>query len=68
MKKCSNHILLLTACINPGGMSFTAINNAELRKKQYIDALTFYLQSTSFSIVFVEKYEYRLKRFIYSCD
>lgn len=54
MKKCSNHILLLTACINPGGMSFTAINNAELRKKQYIDALTFYLQSTSFSIVFVE--------------
>lgn len=54
MKKCSNQILLLTACINPGGMSFTAINNAELRKKQYIDALTFYLQKTDFPIVFVE--------------
>lgn len=54
MKKCSDQILLLTACINPGGMSFTAINNAELRKKQYIDALTFYLQKTDFSIVFVE--------------
>lgn len=36
-------ILLLTACINPNGMLYTAIQDTELRKKQYIESLTFYL-------------------------
>ena len=34
-------VLLLTACINCDGMPFTNLNNAETRKRQYIDALLF---------------------------
>ena len=49
-----NLVLLLTACINCDGMPFTNLNNAETRKRQYIDALTFYLRYTSENIVFVE--------------
>ncbi len=47
-------ILLLTACINPNGMLYTAIQDTELRKKQYIESLTFYLTQTQYKIVFVE--------------
>lgn len=45
-------VILLTACINPSGMSYTALQNVELRKKQYIDAILFYLQKTNYNIVF----------------
>ena len=47
-------ILLLTGCINPAGMSYTTLNNPEERKKQYVDAINFYLSSTNFPIVFAE--------------
>ena len=52
MKK--NIILLLTACVNPDGMSFTQLQSPEIRKKQYCNALNFYLDNTSYPIVFVE--------------
>lgn len=48
------YILLLTACINPDGMPFTCLADVGVRKKQYIEALNFYLKNTTRKIVFVE--------------
>lgn len=47
-------IILLTACINPGGMPFTVVSDAKQRLNQYLLALQFYLQNTSCPIVFVD--------------
>lgn len=47
-------IILLTACINPDGMLYTTLNDCEERKKQYVNAIRYYLSTTSLSIVFVE--------------
>lgn len=47
-------VILLTACINPDGMSMTALLDVSERKRQYIDALHYYLDSTSVPIVFAE--------------
>ena len=47
-------ILLLTGCINPNGMAFTALSNLEERKRQYINAIRYYLSNTNFQIVFCE--------------
>lgn len=47
-------IILLTGCIEPKGMLQTALNDKEVRKEQYINALNFYLQKTKHSIVFVD--------------
>lgn len=47
-------ILLLTGCINPNGMSFTALNNQEERLSQYVKAIRFYIEETSYSVVFTE--------------
>lgn len=47
-------ILLLTGCINPAGMPYTSLNNPEERKKQYVDAINFYLSKTYYPIVFSE--------------
>lgn len=46
--------LLLTACVNPNGMSFTVLNNPNERKNQYIHALTWYLHNTDIAIIFCE--------------
>lgn len=48
------YVLLLTACINPDGMLFTKLSDKEVRKQQYLNALNFYLDSTSYPIVFTE--------------
>lgn len=48
------YVLLLTACINPDGMPFTCLTDVEVRKKQYIEAVDFYLKNTTGKIVFVE--------------
>ena len=50
----NNYVLLLTGCINPKGMSYTALNDMQLRKKLYVEAIRFYLQSTTFPIIFCE--------------
>ena len=47
-------VILLTACVNPNGMSKTVLQDVELRRKQYVNALNFYLQETSLPICFVE--------------
>jgi hypothetical protein len=47
-------ILLLTACVNPNGMSYTALVDVDVRKKQYEDALRWYLENTTLRVVFVE--------------
>lgn len=47
-------IILLTACVNPGGMPFTVVSDATQRLNQYLLALQFYLQNTSCPIVFVD--------------
>lgn len=49
-----NKVILLTACINPNGMSFTKLQDKEERKKQYLEALDFYLSSTKLRIVFCD--------------
>ena len=47
-------ILLLTGCINPDGMAFTALSDINERKSQYINAIRYYLSNTDFQIVFAE--------------
>lgn len=47
-------ILLLTACINPNGMAYTALSNKEERESQYVNAIKFYLSNTHYPIVFTE--------------
>lgn len=47
-------VLLLTACINPNGMSFTKLQDSVERKRQYVEALNFYLRNTKYNIVFCD--------------
>lgn len=49
-----NLVILLTATINPNGMSFTQLQDPNIRLDQYIQAINFYLNETSYKIVFVE--------------
>lgn len=46
--------ILLTACINPNGMSQTVLQDSVLRRKQYVESLSFYLKNTNLPIIFVE--------------
>ena len=48
-------VILLTACISPGGMAFTALQDAGERERQYIDAFNFYVNNTHYPIVFSNK-------------
>lgn len=47
-------LILLTGCIDPGGMPFTNLQNLEVRKAQYVEAINFYLQNTTCHVLFVE--------------
>lgn len=49
-----NIVLLLTSCINPGGMKYTVLQDKEERKKQYIKSVKFYLENTGYRIVFCD--------------
>lgn len=46
--------ILLTACVNPMGMSYTVLQDSHVRKQQYIEALRYYLDHTEARIVFVD--------------
>lgn len=46
--------ILLTACVNPIGMSYTVLQDSHVRKCQYIEALRYYLDNTEVKIVFVD--------------
>lgn len=48
------YVILMTACVDPKGMSYTYLVDVNVRKQQYIAALAFYLQRTSLPIVFCE--------------
>lgn len=54
--KQKNHpiVIVLTACVNPNGMSFTALQDWKVRKQQYVEALDFYLTTTPLPVVFIE--------------
>lgn len=57
--KYSNKIcILLTACVNPRGMSHTALQDPVVRAKQYRQALDFYIKETNLPIVFCENTMY----------
>lgn len=45
---------MLTACVNPNGMAYTALVDVDVRRKQYEDALRWYLNMTPLRIVFIE--------------
>lgn len=47
-------MLLLTACVEPKGMSFTALQSRDTRRLQYVTALKWYLTHTKLNIVIVE--------------
>jgi len=53
-----NPVILLTACVNPGGMSSTRLQDTEIRLEQYKQALSFYLSETPYKILFVENTQY----------
>lgn len=44
-------VLLLTSCVNPNGMSYTALQDKETRKKQYLNAIKWYISNTKYKIV-----------------
>lgn len=47
-------VLLLTACINPNGMSYTVLQQIDIRRRQYEKALRWYLEHTPYRIVMAE--------------
>lgn len=49
-----NEVLFLTACINPGNMPNTVLQNSNVRRTQYENALKWYLENTKHKILFVE--------------
>ena len=46
--------MLLTACVNPAGMAQTALQDAGVRLRQYVEAIRFYLDKYPFHILVVE--------------
>jgi len=50
----SNTVILLTACVNPDGMTKTILQDTKIRQGQYENALSFYLSRTPYKIVVVE--------------
>ncbi len=62
MKYKKNYCILLTACVNPSGMSHTVLQDASVRAKQYKNALDFYLQNTNTPIIFCENTNYDISQ------
>ncbi len=50
----SNIVILLTSCIRPNGMIFTVLQNQEERRRQYREALLYYVHYTKYKIVFCD--------------
>lgn len=56
--------LVMTATIDPQGMADLSISDKEVRERQYLETLTFYLErGWSGEIVFIENSEYDLSNF-----
>lgn len=54
----TNIAIILTACVNPNGMSQTVLQDSVVRKLQYIAAIKWYLDNTMSNIVVVENTGY----------
>lgn len=52
--------ILLTACVNPQGMSFTKITDVDIRAKHYIDTIDFFLKETNLPIIVCENTNWSL--------
>ena len=50
----NNITILLTGCIHPNTKEGLVISDADIRKKQYVDAIRWYLANTPYDIVFCE--------------
>lgn len=57
------HIILLTSCVNPNCMPFTALSDINVRKQQYLDALRFYVNNTPLPIVYVDNSNVDIKEY-----
>jgi len=51
-------VILLTGTINPDGMSMTEITSTDLRKKQYISSIEYWLKIPEIRVIFVENSGY----------
>ncbi|MCF8271891.1 hypothetical protein [Chlorobium sp.] len=47
-------IIFMTGCIDPRGMGLTVLSDKEERRKQYLDAIRFYLSASGVPVLFVE--------------
>ena len=47
-------VILMTACVFPEGKNIVKLSDPTIRKKQYLDAIEFYLRETKCNIVFCE--------------
>mgnify|MGYP006995093844 CR=1 FL=1 len=56
-----NIVILLTACVNPQGMSYTVLQNAKERLTQYKESIDYYVSSTTLKIVVVENTGFNFK-------
>lgn len=54
MKRTGSPIILLTACVRPCGMAYTAMQDPDTRRDQYVAALRYYLDNTELRIVVCE--------------
>jgi len=59
---CDKIIILLTATIDPKGMIYLRRSDPNIREKDYICALKYYLEHTYQKIVFVENSNYNLEK------
>lgn len=50
----SRIVILMTACVRPDGMIYTALQDPQIRAKQYLDSIEFYLRETDYDIIFCE--------------
>ena len=57
------YVILLTSCVNPNGMPFTALSDINVRKQQYLDALRFYVNNTPLPIVYVDNSNVDIKEY-----
>ncbi len=58
--KKSSILLFLTGCIRPDNMGLTKLQDQEVRKKQYLEAIKYYWSKTDSNILFVENSGYDL--------
>ncbi len=63
----TNLVLLLTGAITPNSFDTLKLANPEERKKQYIEAIGFYIKYTDYSIVFAENSGESLKDLFSEC-